>query len=352
MIKLVGRFLLLFPVLVVVSVTNVVVDPSNVYWAGEKRTKEIANLLLQGWNVEDREAFPDRRLQREVIRGFRKTPEVIVFGSSRTWAINSGLFPDSRFYNHSVPGASLEDFIGLYSLYRDRDWHPKQLVLGVDPWIFNRNHTQKRWLEIERDHDRLRLELEPGFHASLGFRVADLKKIFSPGYFKSSLRMLLQAESRVVSTKQNASESRLYLADGYRRWERRRREQSIEEVRVRALGDIRAEGFSMEDYEEIDPNLFALFDKFLSLVAGDGVRITIFLAPFHPLVYDHLTSLPRYARLVEAEDVILRLARRGGWDVFGSYDPKRVGLKDGDFYDGVHPRDEVARAVMKGAPRR
>jgi len=145
MIRFAIRSLLLgVPIAALVIGTNLAVDPSHLFDDGAYE-QGLAALLLEGWHVADVADHDERQLQQLLIARTPEPPDVIVLGSSRSLEVTGAPWGERRVRNHSVSGATLEDYLAVYALYARRGWTPRVVVLGLDPWVVNRQHGQVRW---------------------------------------------------------------------------------------------------------------------------------------------------------------------------------------------------------------
>src|SRR5215472_6306694 len=80
-------------------------------------------------------------------------PRWVAFGSSRVRDVSgaiAGAAPD-EFYNLGMSGATVEDYIALWSLLVRRGKIPEVAVFSVDAWILSSAHEQVRWLALAPD---------------------------------------------------------------------------------------------------------------------------------------------------------------------------------------------------------
>jgi hypothetical protein len=73
--------------------------------------------------------------------------DVIVMGSSRLMQLGTNSF-DKSTLNLSVSGASVEDFVAIIPESVNK-FKPSIVYIGADPWIFNKNSKQNRWISIK-----------------------------------------------------------------------------------------------------------------------------------------------------------------------------------------------------------
>jgi hypothetical protein len=86
--------------------------------------------------------YDERIFQKLVILNLKNKNDTIVIGSSRSLKVRKKFVSESGpFFNHSVSGASLEDYISIIGVYeKTYGYVPSTVILGIDPWIFNKNN--------------------------------------------------------------------------------------------------------------------------------------------------------------------------------------------------------------------
>lgn len=66
--------------------------------------------------------------------------------------------------------------------------------------------------------------------------------------------------------------------------------------------------------------------------------MVFFLPPYHPYVYETLSTSDKYKIINAVEEYFRELAAKRNIAVYGSYDPKSLACIDSDFLDGMHLR--------------
>jgi hypothetical protein len=329
-------------IIMIVAATNFFVDPAHIF-GSHHYEKSIARFLADGKNVANISNYDDRLLQKYYIEDVIRIPDIIVLGSSRSLHIASGQFPGKSFFNNSVPGATIEDYLALYELYVERGVIPKTIIIGVDPWILNKNNGQNRWETIKSYYqammDRLHIKNNvPAVTQSQGTLQQDkLAQLINLEYFIESLKCLRQ-DRHIYPTGAREGDVMIKLADGSISYDKPFRERSPMEVMKSAAEFDRDVPYSLGGFKELDPGLRATLEKFIDRLKADGVRVILFLAPYHPVAYENLRRSHTYGSIMqEAETYFRDLARRKGIQVLGSYNPSGWCAPE-EFYDGMHPK--------------
>lgn len=367
-----GKLLLLAPIPLGMMIVNYTVDPAHLF-RNDQYVNELAGHLAAGRNVWGHDPNYDERLQQRVmLEHFSEPKDILVLGSSRCKGIHKGLFPGKTFYNAGVSAGSLEDFIGIYMLYYEKNMLPRTLILELSPWLLNANneqlHGHVRTLELEYQRGLARMGLPVTKEVSLASRLRLDKELelISPAYFQQSLGGILafkQALGRVVRfvygvaeqehetgreadrrsrksgfrfTDGNIANELVLFADGS--W------LSSEEQRVvlqaEAIGHV-VSPKGLQRFFKLPENRVNVFETFIRQMTADGIEVVFYLPPYHPLTYEGLVASQKYRIVKVEEDYFREFARRHGIAVYGSYNPAACDFTGNDFADCVHPRRSV-----------
>ena len=113
-IKILSIGLLILSLLITV---NLIVDPAKLF--NRNHYNKIINILDNNntylTNIMN---FDERLLNKMFVEKLNKRYDILVMGSSRTKLIRDEYFSNSELFNTSVSGASLEDLIAIYQLYK------------------------------------------------------------------------------------------------------------------------------------------------------------------------------------------------------------------------------------------
>jgi hypothetical protein len=343
------------PLPLAMVLANLIVDPVRVA-GGDAYEHGIAALLLAGRSVTNIANPKDAAVVRYVIEGFQRGPEAIVLGSSRSKLIRARFFGTPSFFNNSVAGGGLTDYLALYGLYRERHFAPKLVVLEVSPWvveptyasIWEDRYPSRRALEEALLGDR---PLIPVSHTSAHEYVVRLKEIISPGYFQTSLMTWIHRVHVGAAAHNNTyfpfepgdvPLQETQLSDGSVMYaESLVKEGDRQQIRSHAIAY--AAGFTGVP-RTISVERIALFEAFVRRVERDGAHVVLYFPPYHPVTYERIVASREGALLPEVERTLRALAARTGSDTIGSYNPHTAGFGEDDFFDPSHPNaDAVAR---------
>jgi hypothetical protein len=325
---------------------NYSIDPARLFH--DQHEKRMAELLLSGSNVATSVNYDDRLLQKHYISHLQKSKEVVVLGSSRTMLIRSNLFPGTRFMNNSVSGASIEDLLAIYELYSKKKIHPSILIIGLDPWLLNKNSGQDRWqiLSFEWMAVQKKMNENPKLWMTwlkiIQYRLKKQSEIISPSYTQESLRMFLREgwkETVYYPTMRDSEDLQVKHYDGSVSYDIKMRSKTIQEVQQDAIGYAReGDVYALENFTQLNPVACRDLELFLDLVKKDGVQVYFLLAPYHPETYKRLISSPKYQIIHQAQNYFTGLAAKRRIPLLGSYNPSDCSLGEEDFFDGMHPK--------------
>ena len=357
--KLACRLALFAPLGLAVVAINGLVDPGHLFGRGAPEAR-IAEELIAGRSVVAGFAIDELRLQQSLAARRPHVPDVLVLGSSRAMPLSADAFPGRAVVNASVSSASLEDAIALLELYEGHRLRPRTVLLAIEPWALNgslRNPSVALEAELQEGLRRLGRRAGSTYGALPG--AVGLKRrwlaLVSPAYLQASLVSLLargfevraspapERERGAAGEPARAGSSRMQ-PDGSVNWEPALAERSPAEVEAmaRAAG-ARAPGYLQPDP---DPDRVLLLAALLGDLANRGVRVVLWLPPFHPAAYRALVAGGRGRGLWRGEAEVRALAAASRVPVLGSYDPASSDVAGEDFIDYNHLRRRPANALV------
>lgn len=355
-LRLMGRLLLFAPIPALMAITSWKVDPAYLFGRAHLvPAEQVANAWLSGRHVIlSAWSLDERLVMRYYVNRLWpwQAPDVLVMGSSRVMKVGAALFPGRSFFNSSVSGASMEDHVGIFQLFRERGLKPRTMVLGLDPWLLNRNNRQPRWVTLEPEYRRGRERLlgRRGLSATMlsGIPTAKTFELFSPAYFQAAISIVFgfsgrpaiaDGELTVLVTDQTNVDQQIRYTDGSIEDSSYVRGLSDDYVRGQAIaGANSSPPYSLGDFLNFDPDLTQLFERYVIDLRAIGVVPVFYLPPYHPAGYQRLIEQPKFRIIMDAENYFRRFAASHGIEVYGSYDPAPCGLNESDFSDMMHTK--------------
>ena len=344
--------LIALPVLLLMVSVSYIADPALILRDGEYE-RIAADSLREGKNIGLNGNCNERRLQRYFINGQKSAFDSIVLGSSRAMLIPGEVFGGDNVFNNGVTGATVEDLIGIISLYDARSILPERVFISIDPWLFNESHSDTRYKELTDEFnnisEKLNIKPLPNTLAQEGW-FSKVSLALDPSYFQASLKNLNNRPVKPIVTDQTETDFLTKLCDGSvvypQEFMNRTNAQKEAEIKVLIAED---NIYHSGDYIVLSPVIITRFAGLINYLESEGVEIFFILCPLHPKLYEFTCSDPRYAMFGETEDFIREFASDRSIKTVGSFNPEAVGASEDDFYDAYHPtRGYLVRLLRFG----
>src|SRR5579872_4362601 len=131
--------------LLVIGALNAALDPNHSFGLVLGSERELAGLLASGKDVATARTLNMHVVHRDQLEASSARADVVVLGSSRVWEVGQWLFQGQRLLNGGTGSATIADYLAMWGLFEDHsDRLPRTLILGVDPWIFNRQQAPEQ----------------------------------------------------------------------------------------------------------------------------------------------------------------------------------------------------------------
>jgi hypothetical protein len=199
-----------FALVMATAFFNLLVDGVGIFHF-HKGLKYAAANLIQGKMVAGpMGVYEEREFQRLVIEQYKGQRDMIAIGSSRTQSVRKR-FIDSQidFFNHSVSGVCVEDFVAIIGIYKEKGILPKTVMLGIDPWVFNKNNGLPAGWKILDHYYR---EMIPEF-ANSGSSTKPSMKTFGARDTLGRYKQLINLEYTLQNWKYLREGKALYVTD-------------------------------------------------------------------------------------------------------------------------------------------
>ena len=340
-IKILSIGLLILSLLITV---NLIVDPAKLF--NRNHYNKIINILDNNNNtyLTNIMNFDERLLNKMFVEKLNKRYDILVMGSSRTKLIRDEYFSNSELFNTSVSGASLEDLIAIYQLYKKHNILPDSIYIGIDPWIFNVNNNQERWKTLKKEY--YSFLNEPLQNNTSQNRLLQL---ISPSYFQESLILLFKSGFKLAptSTEKKYNKLNTILNDGSLVYSKEYREVSSEEINKKAIRFVSGDIYSIVDFNQISSTHINLFKKLIYDMQEQNIKIKFLLVPYHPIVFNEISNNNKYKNVLLTEIFIREFASENSITITGSLDPKRINFDNSFFYDGMHCNEKGIRQLLE-----
>ncbi len=340
---------------------NYTVDRGGMF-QGDQALRSVVEMLLSGNDIAGYDQFNERQrdLLELMVEKLDQAPNTVSIGSSRILQMNSEIsgLEDGQFLNCGLTGADFLDILGSYYLFEKNGKLPQNLIVGVDPWVFNVNAVDSR-----SDKTLYAQFLTNCLGIDTPYDAPDPREkwtaLYSPSYFQENIQYLNKTggevkQPEIVSGEELYSQTTdVKMHDGSILYPISMRENSQESIDSEAVKAETIGMLNLEDYEELDADRMEQFELFLSYVRSKGVNVFILLSPYHPINYEHMSvdRADHYASFLSTEPAVRRIAAKCGVPVYGSYNPFAIpGVTNEDFYDTLHCRGECLQKFFPGIP--
>lgn len=325
-----------------VSILNYYIDSLNIF-GRDNYLNIAAKKLTEGNIIAGLVDFDERTFKKNTILNLKYEPNFVAIGSSRVMQIRKNTLKQPFFHNYGVSGASLEDYIGLTWIhYKKFEAYPKNIIFGIDPWIFNKNNDQNRYKSIEDDYltlkniftDKKRVEKTP----------YNILKLLSIEYAIKNIISLTKDKFYIV----NSADVDAYLRepDGSIYYPFKFRYPNPDNVKQDAINYAKAKPvYSLREFEHLDNT--KLFESFIKFLISQGTKVYFFLPPYNPYTYNLLIQNPKYYIINKVELYLKDFAKANNIKVIGSYNPNINELKNEDFFDGMHLLENGYMKIFK-----
>ena len=345
MIKFIKKvFYTLTPILVIIIVVNYFGDAANLFHVGYEQ--KIASIIKEGKFVTNISNYDERILQKEIIKNLVNSPDIAVLGSSRTMLINQHIFNSKYLINNSVSGATIEDIIAVYQIYKEENILPKKIIIATDPWIFNQNMGQNRWKSLDSEFLKFTNGNKKEENSLLINR--NFFELISLSYFQNSLKNIpnfVLDKKNPVSTEKKLNVSITKLTDGSIIYGEKYRNATKKEIENRVTNYLQGKMYGIGDFNKLSPKLISLFNLLIKDMKNNKIQIVLFLAPYHPRVYDKVKI--KYPLVLKTEKYLLNFAKKNNIEIYGSFNPKKLNLTEDTFYDGMHSKEEGIEIIFR-----
>lgn len=312
---------------------------------------KVAEELSNGKIIAGLGNIDERMFRKKQIEYLKNDVEYVAIGSSRIMQLRKNMFLDDgikNFQNYSVSGASLKDYLVLIQAHINKfNKLPKNIILGVDPWIFNKNNGETRYLSLKNEYlDIIKIlnfkeniinEKEETIKNSVSYFI-------SLDYFKENIKSYINKQAYYIVNNTMIDEH-LKMPDGSIYYEYKYRYPNDDEVKKIALEYTQGSVYQIERFNELSN--IQLFEKFIEYFKNNNVNIYFYLPPYNPIAYDILILNEKYKIINEAENYLKKFAKENNIKLVGSYNPHNLNLKNEHFFDGMHSLDIAYEIIFK-----
>lgn len=307
-------------------------------------------VLLAGLNIviDPRSEFPSDAFTAlvpdvpaekiELLEALDEDPRIYAFGSSRSEAIPTQAITEETgepAFNLSIHGGHAPDYALLYDYLRASGHEIDEVIVGLDD------------VSLGQPPD----PSIAGFWRSSALTGLDPGpvRLVRRGVSSLGIDYLLDSWQVVVNT----------LTDGYReafsfdrrgvvsyptfdrlveegRYPTNRRVQQTVRLWMRRYPP---------DFQGFRPTTLRMLDELAARMQEDGVRLKVFLTPFHPMLVDRLSANPRFTDMQREIDRHVTEICRPGVEIYDFRFNEWTEMQH--WRDGVHFYHEVGEAIVR-----
>ncbi|CAK7072840.1 hypothetical protein [Fusobacterium varium] len=330
----------IFILMLLIAIFNFIVDPGSKF---KNKYNELGN-YSRNKNILVLSNIDERIFKKTLIENIEKKRDILILGSSRVMTIGTENFNKKLVFNSGVSGADLGDIIALSNIYIKKIGFPKKILIGIDPWLFNKN-DDKRYISIFEEYNEFikkLLKSEKNKIKEKNTKVEKLKYLIKFSTLKDSLKNLneiKQKETFIFLDKKITEDEKgnIYLNN----------DRSLEyskKYKKENNGNWNTYfGYQISNYRNLDYEKQKIFELFIDYCQNNSIEIIFFLPPYNPKHYDYIKKNRKeeYKIINKVEKYIIEIAKKKNIKLVGKYNDKR--LNQYDFYDGVHMKKEKIR---------
>ena len=338
-----------------VALFNYKVDSVGLFGTSNDLVNAAEN-LANGHMIAGQGDFDERIFQTLIIKFNNTKIDTVVIGSSNALKIRKRFVENENrtYFNHSVSGVALEDYIAILGAYkRIRGYLPSKVILGIVPWIFDKSSGggQGRWKSIREYFDYMIKEIAGKGAYDFSGQVEDTKwvQLFSIGYTKANikfLKRLFKGNSSFYITDTIDVDDYVREVDGSLHYPLKSRNPSQEKVTNLAIRDAEPPVSHLDRFQKIDETTVRLFTMFVDYLQKNGTKVVFFIPPYHPISYRMLSEHPQYRIINDVEEHLMILAEKKQIALVGSFNPEVYGFTGENFMDGSHGYEIVPQRIF------
>jgi len=347
------RLLLIVPILLGMVLTSWFVDPDHVR-DPDGYERGIARLLLEGKPVTHINQPDEAAILQNYFSGLTGTPDVLVVGSSRTKLLRADSFPGQTFFNASLSGASMTDYLAVTNLVESRGGLPHTMVIELSAFLLS-DEIVSVWPQFVVQKDALEAHFidgmpGPPLTAPPAPTLKSYSRFLQPDYFQLSFYTLLDtrlgdaqgSEYHVLQNNEDPT-GMTYLADGSEIFPPQRR-KNLGKDSVTALA-IDAGNYSAGIPKKIVPEQKRILEAYLTYLQAHDVNVILYIAPYHPASYEIMLT-NKYNIIVDIQKYYEELAARLDMQLVGSFNPADLGITKDVYYDATHITPQALAGIF------
>lgn len=327
----------IFIVMLLIAIFNFIEDPGSKF---KNKYNELGS-YSRNKNILVLSNIDERIFKKTLIENIERERNILILGSSRVMTIGTENFNNKSVFNSAVSGAGLKDIIALSNVFIKKIGFPKKILIGIDPWLFNKN-DDKRYMSIFEEYDEFIknvIKSEKNEVKEKNSKIEKLKYLIKFSTLKDSLKSLneiKQKETFIFLDKKiiEKEKGNIYLNND-------RSLEYSEKYKKENNGNWNTYfGYQISNYRNLDYEKQKIFELFIDYCQNNNIEIIFFLPPYNPKHYEYIKKNRKkeYEIINKVEKYIIEVAEKKNIKLVGKYNDKRLGQYD--FYDGIHSKKE------------
>ncbi len=368
-------FIFFAPMIIILSIIFFMNDYMNI--SGSHSSAEIYQLALKHKENEtlvSKDLFDQRQWIKGMLIGQKRCPNILVIGSSTIGAISHIHFPDMSFLNGWLTGPSIEDYEIITQMLHEMNCTPKNIIIGIDPWLFNSILISERWkslLEYHKKYESKGTTLDDLIQ-SIDFKWSRFKENLSYVTTKESLSQLIARKSintdkafilnspiknicspDILKELVPFSSRDFYSREFDGHFETCSQfilpENKITEI---AQTYLKRNTHNMSEWTAVNDNIPPRLNKVIQLLKARKSNVILLSPPYHPFTYESLINNTTIKTNLEKMDTELKkISTSNDIDYMNIRNPSTIGCTSRDFNDSHHSNEtciqHVAGSVSK-----
>ena len=303
------------------------------FFSSKNSTEVRLAKLLVNKNAVYATKMDERKFIKNRIIHENLKPKVLVIGSSRIMQISNDNF-NKQILNLGVSGASVEDHIAITLMALEK-FNVDTILLGADPWLFNRFAYQLRWRSISEEY---KVSLKNIQLKSKDYKIIQYQnyrdKYFFYELFLEKLYSFLNIRKLDLEPNKiqiNNLTKSIILRDGKR----------IETYKGKIKANII--DASMNGYKFSD-EYYEIYKSFIEHLRDvHNKEVILILSPYYLPSYK--LTIKKQPFYLDLENKFKKLSKETNIKIVGSYDASKYLCNDNEFYDSVHPKDSCMKKI-------
>jgi hypothetical protein len=330
--------------------------------SGNNSSLEIYNLSInqkQNDTLVSKNLFDQRQWVRGMIEGQKRCPEILVFGSSTVGIVSNDSFSRHTFLNAWLTGPTIEDYEAIFQLLHESMCIPKNILVGVDPWLFNSQEKSDRWKSLleyywRYQHNQFKvsywIEIAKNkwssFKENLSYVTTkqSVLKIWSDQSIHKSEAILISESIQKICDSDHLQELIPFSSKGFYVRDFDGHYESCNQFLLsdKKIKDIASNYLirnthSMASWKEFDMNTANRFEKMISTFVQRGSNVVVFSPAYHPITHAILVKDQRTSAMLQKMNFVLGdIAKKNLTPYLNFQDSALLGCKDSDFDDSHH----------------